>query len=289
MDLPHKHRPKRGYGGTRIGPSPLKAKSYPVLMTQGPRARGLIDPVRLEGLAVNLGDDNFAFGLIDTVWLKGLTLYLGDDYFAFGLIDTLWLEELPVYLGDDYFAFGLIDTVWLEGLAVYLDDFYTSPSSSSTQFGSRGSATNPGQEELWRDHGGLARPGGQVLPGARERRPKGVAGFSTIKTFCFDYVDYTEDGPAASTAGKRNRLLRILRLYWLQQSGPRLQQGSISSEDVNTRVPRIRSHSRWGMQRSFRGEDFTDYEACLAQSEELRSTFCIPQNEDKARHKGGWS
>ena len=82
-------------------------------------------------------------------------------------------------------AFALVDTVRLERLVFYLWRLLLQPLASSIVFGSRefasttshhdigdfyyaprktfaASATNPGQERLWRDHGGLVEPDGFV-------------------------------------------------------------------------------------------------------------------------------
>jgi hypothetical protein len=100
-------------------------------------------------------------GLDDNVRLEGLA----DDYFALDLIDSVRLEGLR----DDYFNFTLID--------ISCFDYVQSTFSAS--------AANLGKEGLWWDHSGLAPYGGQVLPGARERRPKGDLGFGRTDATSF--------------------------------------------------------------------------------------------------------
>jgi hypothetical protein len=58
---------------------------------------------------------NFAFILVGTIRLEGLAIYVGDDYFAFILVDTIRLEGLAIYAAADYFAFILVNIVQLEG------------------------------------------------------------------------------------------------------------------------------------------------------------------------------
>ena len=88
----------------------------------------------------------------------------------FTLVDRVWLEGLAVYFGDRDFGFTLIDRVPLEGLAIYLrrrrlclrprrqssargahrlpSAMTTSPSPSSTEFGSRGSPSTFGDDDF---------------------------------------------------------------------------------------------------------------------------------------------
>jgi hypothetical protein len=151
-----------------------------------------------------------SFILVDIVRLEGPAVYLGNDYF--GLHPRrLDLRSPSSTLETNSSAFSLVDAVRFEGLAIYLINvnFFDCRRSIFAA-----SATNSGQEGLWWGHGRLAQPDGQVLPGAHERRSKGVADFGRTKIakFYFLHFDYTEDRLATSATGKRNRLLRLHRL-----------------------------------------------------------------------------
>jgi len=125
-----------------------------------------------------------AFALVDIVRLEGLALYSGDDDFSLRQSrhdSTPGTRLLPSATTAS--AFAIVDSVQLEGAWHRLlrnhddDDFDYDPQRTFAP-----SATNPGQEGLGRDHGRLAEPGGEGLPGARERRPRGVTGFGKTKS-----------------------------------------------------------------------------------------------------------
>ena len=128
--------------------------------------------------------DQCLVSLVDIVRLEGLALYSGDDDFSLRQSrhdSTPGTRLLPSATTAS--AFAIVDSVQLEGAWHRLlrnhddDDFDYDPQRTFAP-----SATNPGQEGLGRDHGRLAEPGGQGLPSACERRPKGVTGFGRTES-----------------------------------------------------------------------------------------------------------
>ena len=143
---------KRGYSGARSLAS-LANKYCPVLVISASPSstkfdsRGLPSPSSTEfgsrGSPSTFGDDDIAFGLIDRVRLKGLAVYLrrrrlrlrphrqssarGARRLSSAMTTSPSLSSIefgsrgsPSTFGVDDFAFALVDRVRLEGLVVYL-------------------------------------------------------------------------------------------------------------------------------------------------------------------------